>query len=86
MNRRELFKRVTGAAAAAGLSGVTVSTLDGPPDPKTTLVVLRSAVRLSAQQRARLSDEWERAMRDTNWQNVKVLALDSDVSIEVYQK
>lgn len=86
MNRRELFRRFTGAAAAVGLPAVTVHALDKPVTPNSTLVVLRINGRATIAQFQNLRDLWTRVTHGTDWEGVRAMCCDSDLSIEVHQR
>lgn len=87
MNRREMFKRVTGGMVAAGIGeGVTIHAIDAPVDSKSTLVVLRLPGMVSMDTAARIKAYWEHVTEGTNWEGVKLVVLEDGATLEVHQR
>jgi hypothetical protein len=84
MNRRELFKRLAGAAAAAGLPAVAPETLQLPKDTERTMVVLSCSGRLPVSAQRNLRDIWKKTVAGTAWEKVPVIVTDESVQVHVH--
>jgi len=86
MNRRELFKNVTGGLAAAGVTAATVEALEPPDKPGDAVVVLKCDQYLSSQQRVRILETWKAIVEGTAWDRTPVVVLDGGLTVEVYRR
>lgn len=85
MTRRDLFRRLSGGLAAAGVAApLALDAHAAPPDATRTLAVLRFNERISLEMKARIRDCWTEAVRGTAWATVPVLVLDSAASFEAH--
>lgn len=84
MNRRELFKRLAGATAAAGLAPIVAEAHEAPCDPARALVVLKSEEHLSRAQCVCLTDSWRRVTRGTAWEHVRCAVLERGMTLELH--
>lgn len=85
MNRRELFKRLTGSIAAAGLaSPIEAREVDLVGAPTNSFVVIRFNDRLTQNQKVRIFHVWKDGVKATAWEKVPCLVLDGGAQLEVH--
>jgi hypothetical protein len=85
MNRREMFKRLTGSLAAAGVTApIAVDALDAPCDPRNALVVISVDLLIPNASKLSICEAWERVTKDTNWEGVRAVVLDKGMKLEVH--
>jgi anti-sigma-K factor RskA len=84
VNRRELFRSIVGAAAAAGVT-VKASSLDEPTDPtkRPALVVLECSGSMSQVACANLTRNWKHAVEGTVFEGVKAVVLGDGMRLTV---
>lgn len=73
MNRRELFARLAGTAAAAGLAEATVSTVDAGP----VLAIIECPGIITHGQAIAMQDAFAGALKGTPFDGIKTLVLSS---------
>jgi hypothetical protein len=86
MNRRDLFKRLTGGLAAAGVTGVSVDAVVAPTSPGEVLAVIRCQRLLSHEGRAHITTAWKQATKDTAFEGVKAIVLDPTIELEIVRR
>lgn len=84
MNRRELFKRLAGATAAAGIAPIAAEAHEAPCDPKRALVVVSLERHFSVSSRQHILDAWNKVTAGTAWEGVRAIVLDAGMKLEVH--
>jgi hypothetical protein len=86
LNRRDLFRRLVGAAAAAGLSGATVAAHVIPGgDPAAALVTLSVPGKLAPARVRVIERAWTRIVEGTPWKHVRFVILEDGMRLEVHR-
>lgn len=84
MNRRELFQRLAGAAAAAGVPAIAAEAHEAPCDPARALVVITTDRHLTIEQQLRIKEAWMDVITGTPWQGARAVVLDRGMTLEVH--
>lgn len=82
MNRRELLKRLAGGLGA-GTAMPVVNVLAAPENPKRAIVVLTAKGILPCRRQANLIACWREAVRGTDFEHVKTVVCDDNLTIEI---
>lgn len=82
VNRRESLKSLLAGLTAAGAGPLSVSVLQPPFDSKREIFVISAEEPFSPQTVAYIRQSWERSVKDTDFEQSRLLILDQGLKLE----